>query len=123
MRTTKNPFCKPQISVNLHIPAFVNLELYDDSYSVIIALPITPEGAKRVGKYIDHTHCQVIEPNLYRGRRFWMVRMVKVYKYNISFQDACNLQAMRDLAKLKMWCREAKIDVLENEIEDLKLFY
>lgn len=107
---------KNQISVDICVPKYVTLKLYQDVYKVVIALPITPDAAKQVGKYIDYGHTEVLAPSAAFNRKFYCVQFTRTYTYCTPFSQSCWVQASKDLQALKVQLRWAKIDVLDNEI-------
>lgn len=108
---------KNQISVDINVPKYVTLKLYQDVYKVVIALPITPAAASKVGKYLDFTHAQILSPSTTFNRKFYCVQFTRTYTYCTSFAESCWCQASHDLSALKVMLRRAKIEVLDDEID------
>ena len=113
---------KNQISVDICVPKYVTLKLYQDVYKVVIALPITEAAAKQVGKYLDCSHTEVLPPSTTFNRKFYCVQFTRTYHYDTPFDKSCWGQAPKDLAQLKTQLRLAKLDVIEDEITAIGCF-
>lgn len=113
---------KNQISVDICVPKYVTLKLYQDCYKVVIALPITPAAACKVGKYLDHCHAEILPPSIAFNRKFYCVQFTRTYHYDTPFDKSCWMQAPRDLAQLMTQLRLAKMDVIEDEITAIGCF-
>lgn len=111
---------KNQISVDIRVPEYVTLKLYQDGYKVVIALPITPAAACKVGKYLDSSHAQILPPSVTLNRKFYCVQFTRSYSYDTSFAKSCWTQAPRDLNALMIQLRLAKQDALVDEIYVLR---
>ena len=107
---------KNQISVDICVPKYVTLKLYQDGYKVVIALPITAPAAKHVGKYLDFSHAEILSPSATLNRKFYCVQFTRTYTYCTPLSQSCWVQAPKDLQALKVQLRWAKIDVLDDEI-------
>ena len=107
---------KNQISVDINVPNYVTLKLYQDVYKVVIALPITEAAAKQIYKYVDYSHTEILPPSAAFNRKFYCVQFTRTYHDDTPFDKSCWGQAPKDLRDLKTWLRWAKIDVLDNEI-------
>lgn len=113
---------KNQISVDINVPKYVTLKLYQDCYKVVIALPITPAAVQQVGKYLDFSHTEILSPSTTFNRKFYCVQFTRTYHYNTPFDKSCWGQASKDLAELKTNLRLAKMDVIEDEIRAIGCF-
>ena len=111
---------KNQISVDICVPKYVTLKLYQDGYKVVIALPITAPAAKHVGKYLDFSHAEILSPSATLNRKFYCVQFTRSYSYDTSFAKSCWTQAPRDLSALMIQLRLAKQDALVDEIYVLR---
>lgn len=110
---------KNQISVGIQVPNFVTLKLYQDSYAVIVALPVTSAIANKLYLYVDGENTEIMSPSTTFNRKFYCVKITRIYKYSTSFLDSCFINARKDFLNLKMQARLAHIDAIKEEINNI----
>ena len=89
-------------------PEFTNVKLYNDGYKVTISLPISGDVYQRIYSTIsaDIVIC-------YRGKYY--IHYETSYRYETPFAKAFD-EAYGTLKHMKITIRQAKIDILYNEI-------
>lgn len=110
---------KNQISVDICVPDFVSLKLFNDCYRVRVSLPVSEAVSQKIRKYINADNTEVLAPSASLNRKFYCVVMTKTYKYSVPFSDSCCFQARTDLLKLMRWARLCKQQVLDSEIHSI----
>ena len=107
MRTSNN------VRSAIVAPEFTNMTLYNDCYRLTISLHISEEVFNR----LVSSEMREAKPICYRGRKY--LHWEKSFYYDVKFWDAY-AEAETALRHMKVIIREAKIHILEDEIDVIK---
>lgn len=101
-----------RVNVNITLPEYVNLYLYNDYYVVTVTFPITKEMYDYMKVlYKDIKYFECIKVN---GKHY--CRFFKKYTYNVPFSISLFNDANKDKNTLKIMMRDAKMSLLQLEI-------
>lgn len=101
-----------RVNVDITLPEYVNLYLYNDTYVVTVTFPITKEMydyMKVLYKDIKYFECIKVNNKHY-------CRFFKRYAYSVPFNISLFKIANQDKNRLKILMRDAKVSLLKIEI-------
>lgn len=101
-----------RVNVNIVLPEYVNLYLYNEYYVVTVTFPITEEMyhiMKVFYKDVKYFECM-------KGKDKYYCRFLKRYRYTYPINVAVFNCAKKDKESLMVMMREVKIVSLQQEI-------
>lgn len=101
------------VRCNIVAPSFVNQTLYDGGYRLTVSLNISEE----IYAHLCNLFNGSITVFRYQGKYY--IHWEKSYRYDTAFA-AAYVEAAKALRQLQIIVRQAKIELLEKEIDNLK---
>lgn len=105
-------------TMGIRIPEFANLKLYDGGFKVTVAFHVTERVAHKISIYFSDERTHITKDAL--GR--YIVIRERNYSEELPYKKIREVlwgQAFEDKIDLMRIMRQAKIYVLEDELEDL----